>query len=62
MDLLQVKLNLLVQEIPIILDFIKIVKDIKGVAVEELGEEFQMRGRLVQEIDNSYRRFLKNKQ
>jgi phosphate starvation-inducible PhoH-like protein len=45
-----------------ILDFIKIVKDIKGVAVEELGEEFQMRGRLVQEIDNSYRRFLKNKQ
>lgn len=41
-----------------ILDFIKIVKGIKGIAVEELGEEFQMRGRLVQEIDNNYRKFL----
>ena len=42
-----------------ILDFVNIVKDINGVHVEELGEEFQMRGRLVQEIDNSYRKFLK---
>lgn len=42
-----------------ILDFVSIVKDINGVHVEELGEEFQMRGRLVQEIDNSYRKFLK---
>lgn len=41
-----------------ILNFIKIVKDIKGVAVAELGQEFQMRGRLVQEIDNNYRKFL----
>ena len=42
-----------------ILDFVNIVKDINGVHVEELGQEFQMRGRLVQEIDNNYRKFLK---
>ncbi len=41
-----------------ILDFIKIVQNIDGVAVQELGEEFQMRGRLVREIDNAYRKFL----
>lgn len=41
-----------------ILDFIKIVENIDGVAVRELTEEFQMRGRLVQEIDNNYRKFL----
>ena len=44
-----------------ILPFIEIVKGIKGVCVEELGEEFQMRGRLVQEIDNSYRKYLSKK-
>lgn len=44
-----------------ILDFCNIIKNIKGVHVEELGEEFQMRGRLVQEIDNGYRKFLKDK-
>lgn len=42
-----------------ILDFVNIVKNINGVHVEELGQEFQMRGRLVQEIDNNYRKFLK---
>lgn len=41
--------------------FIEIVKDIRGVGYQELGDEFQMRGRLVQEIDNSYRKYL-NKQ
>ena len=41
-----------------ILPFINIVKDIEGIHVEELGEEFQMRGRLVQEIDNNYRKYL----
>lgn len=44
-----------------ILDFVNIVKDIEGVHVEELDGRFQMRGRLVQEIDNSYRKFLKSK-
>lgn len=44
-----------------ILDFCKIVENIEGVCVKELGQEFQMRGRLVQEIDNEYRKFLKNK-
>lgn len=44
-----------------ILDFIKIVENIQGVTVRELGEEYQMRGRLVQEIDNGYRKFLKHK-
>jgi phosphate starvation-inducible protein PhoH len=44
-----------------ILDFCKIVENIDGVCVKELGQEFQMRGRLVQEIDNGYRKFLKNK-
>lgn len=44
-----------------ILDFCKIVENIDGVCVKELGQEFQMRGRLVQEIDNGYRSFLKSK-
>lgn len=44
-----------------ILDFIKIVENIQGVAVKELTGEFQMRGRLVQEIDDSYRVFLNGK-
>lgn len=42
-------------------DFIKIVENIQGVCVRELGKEFQMRGRLVQEIDNGYREFLDSK-
>ena len=41
-------------------DFINIVKNIKGVHVETLGDEFQMRGRLVMEIDKAHRNFLKN--
>lgn len=45
-----------------ILDFVNIVKDIEGVCVAELGQEFQMRGRLVQEIDTNYRKFLNKKQ
>lgn len=40
-------------------DFIDIVKDIEGVHVEELGDQFQMRGRLVTEIDRAHRNFLK---
>lgn len=43
-----------------ILDFVKVVEKIEGVHVEKLGDEFQMRGRLVKEIDNSYRNFLHN--
>ena len=42
-------------------DFIDIVKDIKGVCVFEMGDEYQMRGRLVTEIDKAHRKFLKNK-
>lgn len=44
-----------------ILDFIKIVENINGIAFKELDDSFQMRGRLVKEIDNSYRKFLKSK-
>jgi len=44
-----------------IMDFINIVKHIDGVAVQELDESFQMRGRLVREIDSSYRKFLNKK-
>lgn len=44
-----------------ILDFCKIIENIEGVCIKELGQEFQMRGRLVQDIDNEYRKFLKNK-
>ena len=36
----------------------KIIKDIKGVGYEELDDKFQMRGRLVQEIDTAYRKHL----
>lgn len=39
-------------------DFVTITKDIEGVSYIELDDKFQMRGRLVQEIDNSYRKFL----
>lgn len=38
--------------------FIEIIKDIKGVGYEELDDKFQMRGRLVQEIDTAYRKHL----
>ena len=38
--------------------FVEIVKNIQGVGYKELDENFQMRGRLVQEIDNSYRKYL----
>jgi len=38
--------------------FVDIVKNIQGVGYKELDESFQMRGRLVQEIDNSYRKYL----
>ena len=41
-----------------ILDFVKILEGIDGATTIELGQEFQMRGRLVQEIDNNYRKFL----
>lgn len=43
-----------------VLDFVKIIENINGATTIELGQEFQMRGRLVQEIDNNYRKFLKN--
>jgi len=42
-------------------DFVNITKNIEGIKYIELGDEFQMRGRLVQEIDNNYRKFLKYK-
>ena len=38
--------------------FINIVKNIEGVGYEELDDTFQMRGRLVQEIDTAYRKYL----
>lgn len=43
-------------------DFMKIVKDIDGVHVQEMGDEFQMRGRLVTEIDKAHRSFLNGKE
>lgn len=43
-----------------ILDFVKIVGDIERVGVKYLGAEYQMRGWLVQQIDNKYREFVKN--
>lgn len=39
-------------------DFINIVKDIEGVCVFEMGDEYQMRGRLVTEIDKAHRNFI----
>lgn len=42
--------------------FVEIVKNIEGIGYEELGENFQMRGRLVQEIDNAYRKYLNKKE
>ena len=42
-------------------DFMNIVKNIEGVHVEHLGDEFQMRGRLVTAIDRAHRNFLKEK-
>lgn len=41
-----------------ILEFTKIIKDIDGVCVKELSADFQMRGKLVREIDNAYRKHL----
>lgn len=41
--------------------FIDLVKNIGGVGYEELDDTFQMRGRLVQEIDTAYRKYLNNK-
>jgi phosphate starvation-inducible PhoH-like protein len=38
--------------------FIGIVKNIEGIGYEELDDTFQMRGRLVQEIDTAYRKYL----
>ena len=38
--------------------FIDIIKKIEGVGYEELDDTFQMRGRLVQEIDTAYRKYL----
>lgn len=42
-------------------NFMDIVKDIEGVHVEKLGDEFQMRGRLVTEIDRAHREFIQTK-
>lgn len=42
-------------------DFINITKNIEGVKHVHLGKEYQMRGRLVTEIDEAYCEFLKNK-
>jgi phosphate starvation-inducible protein PhoH len=42
-------------------DFMNIVKDIEGVCVFEMGDEYQMRGRLVTEIDKAHRNFLNKK-
>jgi phosphate starvation-inducible protein PhoH len=42
-------------------DFIDIVKDINGVCVFEMGDEYQMRGRLVTDIDKAHRKFLNAK-
>jgi phosphate starvation-inducible protein PhoH len=42
-------------------DFMNIVGDIEGIHVEKLGDEFQMRGRLVMEIDKAHRNFLNGK-
>lgn len=39
-------------------NFMDIVKNIEGVHVEKLGDEFQMRGRLVTEIDRAHRNFI----
>lgn len=41
--------------------FIDLVKNIDGVGYKELDDTFQMRGRLVQEIDTTYRKYLNNK-
>lgn len=42
-------------------DFMRIVNKIHGIHVEQLGDEFQMRGRLVTEIDRAHRKFLTSK-
>jgi len=41
-------------------DFIRITKNIEGVAHMNLGDEYQMRGRLVTEIDRAHRNFMKS--
>lgn len=41
--------------------FIDLVKNIDGIGYEELDDTFQMRGKLVQEIDTAYRKYLNNK-
>lgn len=40
-------------------DFMEMVKNIEGIHIEKLGDEYQMRGRLVTEIDKAHRKFLK---
>jgi len=42
-------------------DYLEIMKDIDGFGVMELGEEFQMRRKMIVDIDKSYRKFLANK-
>lgn len=44
-----------------IVEFANMVKHIDGICVKELDDSFQMRGRLVREIDNAYREHLKSK-
>lgn len=42
-------------------DFIKIVENIEGVGVMELGEEFQVRNPMIVKMNREYRKFLENK-
>lgn len=42
-------------------DFLKITSNIEGVFHKELGAEFQMRGRLAQEIGEAYDKFINKK-
>lgn len=39
-------------------DFLTIMKDIDGVGIKELGEEFQMRSKLIQTIYSKYKKFV----
>lgn len=41
-----------------ITDFLKIMKDIKGVGIKELDERFQKRSALIQEIYKKYKKFI----
>lgn len=40
--------------------FIKIVEDIDGIGILELGDEYQMRNKLIIDITKNYKKFLKN--